>query len=221
MSERLTGRRIALLAADGVEERELMEPWRALEGAGAAVVLVSLGREVTATGGSSTAPRTTHAVGCLAGEARAADFAGLVIPVGAGAAGLLRGDAGAVAFVRSFVEADKPVATICHGALLLVEADALRGRTVTSWPSLQTDIRNAGGEWVDKPVQVDQTLITSRGPDDLSAFCARVVRAFEEAIEERTADDLSAMSFPASDPPPGPVSIGGASSRGEPRPGAR
>lgn len=221
MPQGLAGQKIAVLAADGVEERELTEPWQALEGAGAVVVLVSIGKEVTATGGSATAPKTTHAAGCIARDAKAADFAGLVIPVGSGAAGLLRADAGAVDFVRGFVESDKPVATICHGALLLVEADALRGRTITSWPSLQTDIRNAGAEWVDKPVQVDQSLVTSRRPEDLPAFCARMVKVFEDAIAERSADDLSAMSFPASDPPPGPASIGAASKHEDARPDVR
>jgi protease I len=106
------------------------------------------------------------------------------------------------------MELDKPVAAICHGPWLLVEADALRGRTITSWPSLETDVRNAGGAWVDKQVQVDQKLLTSRKPDDLPAFCARLVELLADAIDERRLDKMVEQSFPASDPLPGPIALG-------------
>jgi len=114
----------------------------------------------------------------------------------------------AVDFVRQFFQSGKPVAAICHGPWLLVEADALRGRTITSWPSLETDVRNAGGAWVDKQVQVDQKLLTSRKPDDLPAFCARLVELLADAIDERRLDKMVEQSFPASDPLPGPIALG-------------
>jgi protease I len=105
--------------------------------------------------------------------------------------------------------ADKPVASICHGPWMLVEAGAVAGRTLTSWPSLQTDIRNAGGEWVDEVVRVDDRLITSRKPEDLPRFCATIVREFGQTLAEARIDSVSEQSFPASDPPPGPSAIGG------------
>jgi protease I len=115
-----------------------------------------------------------------------------------------------VQFVREFMLSDKPVAAICHAPWMLVEANAVAGRTLTSWPSLQTDIRNAGGEWVDEPVRVDDALVTSRKPDDLPVFCAAMVREFASAIEQvERLDMVGEQSFPASDPPPGPTAIGG------------
>ena len=113
-----------------------------------------------------------------------------------------------LAFIRDTMEADKPVAAICHGPWLLVEADAVRGRTITSWPSLETDVKNAGGAWVDKPVQLDQKLLTSRKPDDLPAFCAQLVELLTNAIDERRLDKMVEQSFPASDPLPGPIALG-------------
>jgi protease I len=124
-----------------------------------------------------------------------------------------------VKFVRDFLDADKPVGAICHGPWLLVEADAVRGRTLTSWPSLRTDIINAGGTWVDKEVQVDQRLVTSRKPADLPAFCARLVSIVQASLAERQVDLSSEMSFPASDPPStGPMAIGGTGASTESRP---
>jgi protease I len=105
------------------------------------------------------------------------------------------------------MDVDKPVAAICHGPWLLVEADVVRGRSLTSWPSLATDIRNAGGLWVDRAVETDQRLVTSRKPDDLPAFCAAVLRVFAVAMDERRLDFVGEQSFPASDPPPGPTAI--------------
>jgi protease I len=106
------------------------------------------------------------------------------------------------------MEADKPVAAICHGPSLLVEADAVRGRTITSWPSLENEIKSAGGAWVDKQVQLDQKLLTSRKPEDLPAFCAQLVELLATAIDERRLDKMVEQSFPASDPLPGPIALG-------------
>ena len=141
-------------------------------------------------------------------KASARDFDALVLPGGVANPDKLRTNKDAVGFVRSFMELDKPVAAICHGPWLLVEADAVRGRTITSWPSLETDVRNAGGAWVDKQVQLDQKLLTSRKPDDLPAFCAQLVELLSTAIDERRLDKMVEQSFPASDPLPGPIALG-------------
>ena len=119
-----------------------------------------------------------------------------------------------MSFVRDFMERDKPVAAICHGPWLLVEADLVRGRMLTSWPSLQTDMRNAGGEWVDRAVVTDQKLVTSRKPDDLPAFCDAIVSMFATAIDEKSLDRMVEQTFPASDPLPPPSSIGGNAEHG-------
>ena len=204
----LRNRRVAVLATDGVEQVELVEPMKALTGAGAEVHLVSLRRgEIQAVNHLDKGER--FPVDRTVTEAKVGDYAGLVLPGGVANPDELRTDPGAVAFVRAFVEADKPVAAICHGPWVLVEAGALKGRTVTSWPSLQTDIRNAGGEWVDKEVVVDQKLVTSRKPDDLPAFCDKVVASFKSSADERSLDKLVEQTFPASDPLPGPSTIGG------------
>jgi protease I len=135
----------------------------------------------------------------------AAGYDALLQPGGVANPDRLRMIPKAVQFVKDFHEQNKPMAAICHGPWMLVEADAVRGRSLTSWPSLKTDIRNAGEEWVDRPVQVDQRLVTSRNPDDLPKFCAKVLDVFEDAIEERRVDTVVEQTFPASDPPPGPV----------------
>jgi protease I len=118
------------------------------------------------------------------GDASASDYDGLVLPGGVANPDNLRMDESAVGFIRSFFELGKPVGVICHGPWTLVEADVLRGRTITSWPSLQTDIRNAGGNWVDEEVVVDEGLVSSRKPDDLPAFCAKIVEEFCEGVHE-------------------------------------
>jgi protease I len=141
-------------------------------------------------------------------KAEAREFDALVLPGGVANPDKLRINKDAVRFVREFMEADKPVAAVCHGPWLLVEADAVRGRTLTSWPSLETDIENAGGAWVDKQVQLDQKLLTSRKPDDLPAFCAQLVGLLTNAIDERRLDKMVEQSFPASDPLPGPIALG-------------
>jgi protease I len=139
-----------------------------------------------------------------------ADYDALMLPGGVANPDRLRTERRAVNFVRDFFERDKPVAAICHAPWLLVEADVLEGRTITSWPSLKTDIENAGATWVDKAVQADQKLITSRKPDDLPQFCAKIVREFGGGITEQRTDEVVEQSFPASDPPPGPLAPGAA-----------
>ena len=204
----LAGRRIAVLATDGVEQVELVEPVRALEAAGAEVDLISLEPgEIQCFNHLDKGDRLP--VDRTVDEARAGDYDGLLIPGGVANPDRLREDERAVALVRDFVERDKPVAAICHGPWLLVEADAVRGRTLTSWPSLKTDIRNAGGEWEDRETVVDQKLLTSRKPADLPAFCDKLVTMLTSAVEERSLDRMVEQSFPASDPLPGPSSVGG------------
>jgi protease I len=177
MAKPLTGKRIAFLATEGVEESELTRPWKALEEAGADVDLVSpKGGEIRAL--DHLDPGSRFQVDTLASEADVSDYDGLVLPGGVASPDALRADRDAVRFVKAFFERGKPVAAICHGLWLLVEADVLRDRTVTSWPSLKTDILNAGGHWVDAEVQVDGDLVTSRKPSDLEVFCARTVDLF-------------------------------------------
>jgi protease I len=179
MAKNLEGKRIAFLATDGVEQSELEQPWNEVQKAGATVELLSVHK------GSIQAFRhldkgDTFEVDGLVADADASDYDGLVLPGGVANPDTLRANDKAVSFVRQFFEQAKPVAAICHGPWTLVEADVIRGRTVTSWPSLKTDIRNAGGQWVDEEVHVDQGLVTSRKPDDLPAFCAKAIEEFAE-----------------------------------------
>lgn len=204
----LKGKRIAILATDGVEQVELVEPRKALDGAGANTVLVSPQAEGI-QGYNHLDKGDRFAVDVPLEQAHAADYEALFLPGGVANPDALRMDPRAVQFVREFMVSDKPVAAICHGPWLLVEAGAVAGRTLTSWPSLKTDIVNAGGDWVDEAVRVDGKLVTSRKPADLPQFCATIVREFGNRIDEARADDLSQQSFPASDPPPGPSAIGG------------
>jgi deglycase len=181
---KLDGKRVAFLATDGVEQVELAEPIEAVRGEGAEVDVISLekgqfqGFEHLDKGQTFTADKAVK-------DARADDYDGLVLPGGVANPDFLRADVDAVRFVRSFVEAKKPVGAICHGPWTLVEADVIKGRTLTSWPSLQTDIRNAGANWVDEEVHVDQGLVTSRKPDDLPAFNAKIVEELAEGRHER------------------------------------
>jgi protease I len=203
----LTGRKVAFLATDGVEQVELTAPWNALKQAGADVVLVSeKPGEIQAVNHDAKGER--FRVDAEVSTVTARDFDALVLPGGVANPDKLRTNKDAVKFVREFMELDKPVAAICHGPWLLIEADAVRGRTITSWPSLETDVKNAGGAWVDKQVQLDQKLLTSRKPDDLPAFCARLVELLANAIDERRLDKMVEQSFPASDPLPGPIALG-------------
>ena len=179
MTQNLKGKRIAFLATDGVEQSELEQPWRALQEAGAEVELLSVHE------GAIQAVRhmdkgDTFDVDGLVGDADVSDYDGLVLPGGVANPDTLRANDKAVRFVRQFFDESKPVAAICHGPWTLVEAGVLRGRTITSWPSLKTDIKNAGGQWVDEEVHVDQGLVTSRKPDDLPAFCAKAIEEFAE-----------------------------------------
>ncbi|HZO60314.1 MAG TPA: type 1 glutamine amidotransferase domain-containing protein [Solirubrobacterales bacterium] len=180
----LNGKKIAFLVAnEGVEQVELTEPWKAVEQAGGEPELVSPAKgKVQAF--NHLDKGDTFDVDRTVAEADASDFAGLVLPGGVANPDILRTDEQAVSFVRSFFEQGKPVGAICHAPWTLVEADVVRGRKVTSWPSLRTDIRNAGGEWVDEEVVVEDGLVTSRKPDDLPAFNAKIVEEFAEGRHE-------------------------------------
>jgi protease I len=183
MAGKLDGKTIAFLATEGVEQVELTEPWQAVEEAGGRPELVSL-EEGQVQAFNHLDKGDTFQVDHAVGDADAERYDGLVLPGGVANPDFLRMDEGAVVFVRSFFEQGKPVAVICHGPWTLVEAGVLRGRTITSWPSLKTDIRNAGGTWVDEEVHVDQGLVSSRKPDDLPAFCAKLVEEFCEGVHE-------------------------------------
>jgi len=187
VSKKLEGKRIAFLATDMVEQVELTEPWKAVRDEGAKVELVSL-EEGKIQGFNHYDKGDMFGVDRVVEEASASDYDALVIPGGVGNPDTMRTDENAVAFVRDFFEQGKPVGVICRGPWMLVEAGVVRGRKVTSWPSLQTDIRNAGGEWVDKEVVVDQGLVTSRKPDDLPAFNEKIVEEFCEGRHEEQAE---------------------------------
>lgn len=178
MPDTLAGKLIAFLVAnEGIEQVELTEPWKAVETAGGTPRLVApRGGNVQAFNHLDKAD--TFPVDVTTEEADATDFDGMVLPGGVANPDQLRMDEGAIRFVRDLVDAGKPVAVICHGPWTLVEAGVVRGRTLTSWPSLQTDIRNAGGTWVDQEVVVDGNFVSSRNPDDLEAFCAKMVEVF-------------------------------------------
>lgn len=182
MSDRLQGKKIAFLTAnEGVEQVELTEPLKAVREAGAeAELLAPEAGQVQAfnhldKGDTFDADRAV-------GEADAAEFDGLVLPGGVANPDQLRTKPEALEFVRSFFEAGKPVGVICHGPWTLIDAGVAKGRTLTSWPSLETDLRNAGANWVDEEVHVDQGLVTSRKPDDLEAFNAKLVEEFAEGV---------------------------------------
>ena len=217
MADELKGQKIAILATNGVEQVELTEPRKALEKAGAEVHLVSLEPgEIQAM--NHLRQGDMFPVDRTVSEISASEYDGLVLPGGAANPDALRLDGTAVQLVRGFFAARKPIAAICHGPWMLIEADVVRHRTLTSWPSLRTDISNAGGCWVDEEVHCDERLITSRKPEDLPAFCAKMLEVFGEATERAASEtaaphdaeaegrdaavELSAAdSFPASDPP--------------------
>jgi protease I len=175
----LSGKRVAVVATDMVEQVEMTEPWKALEEAGARPELISIERgEIL--GFKHYDKADTFKVDRAIDEADADDYDALLLPGGVGNPDTLRVNEKVVDFVRTFIEQGKPVAAICHAPWTLVEADVVGGRRLTSWPSLKTDIRNAAGEWVDEQVVVDRGLVTSRKPDDLPAFIAKMLEEFAE-----------------------------------------
>ena len=179
----MNGQKVAFLVAnEGVEEVELTDPWKAVEGVGATPVLVALeAGEVQAFNHLDKA--STYDVDVVVSDADPASYLALVLPGGVANPDRLRMDEDAMAFVRSFFDDDKPVAAICHAPWSLIEAGVAHGRRVTSWPSLQTDLRNAGADWVDEEVVVDGNLVTSRKPDDLPAFSEALLALCEHASQ--------------------------------------
>jgi protease I len=192
MSSELNGKRIAFLVAqEGVEEVELTAPWKAVEEAGGTPELIAPEKgEVQAMNhldkGSSFEVDKTFA------QAEPEDYDGAVLPGGVANPDQLRTEEPAISFLRELFAEGKPVGVICHGPWTLVEADLVRERTITSWPSLKTDIRNAGGKWVDEEVVVDEGLVSSRNPDDLPAFCAKIVEEFAEGKHDVAAAGATA-----------------------------
>ena len=181
MAGELDGRRVAILAADGVERVELEQPRQALDDAGARTVLVSISNGEIQARDHDLEDAGTFSVDELVNDVSLDDFDALLLPGGTVNPDKLRMDSDAVQFVRTFVQSGKPVASICHGPWNLVEADVARGRRLTSWPSVRTDLRNAGAEVVDEEVVTDGNITTSRSPDDLPAFCQRIVQEFAKA----------------------------------------
>jgi len=195
VADKLQGKRVAFLATDMVEQVELTEPWQAVKDEGATVELVSL-EEGEIQGFNHYDKADTFKVDRTVEEARADDYDALVIPGGVGNPDTMRMDENAVQFVRDFFEQGKPVGVICHGPWMLVEAGVVRDRKVTSWPGIQTDIRNAGGNWVDEEVVVDQGLVTSRKPDDLPAFNEKIIEEFCEGKHAEQAAKTHADATP-------------------------
>ncbi len=209
MNESLEGKRVAFLATDGVEQVELTSPWQAVQAAGAQPVLLAP-KTGQIQGFNHLDRGEAFAVDQALADARPADFDALVLPGGVINGDALRLSSDAVQFARAFVESGKPVAAICHGGWLLVEAAVVQGRTLTSWPSLKTDICNAGGRWVDQAVYTDRNLVTSRKPDDLPQFNQALLNELRYSVaagpvvapaNEDTVTEGSDLSFPASDPP--------------------
>jgi len=226
MANELQGVRVAFLAADGVEQVELERSWKALDEAGANLELLSLkAGKIQALNHLDKGDRFD--VDRKVADADAGEYDALVVPGGVANPDFLRADEDAVRFVRAIFDQGKPIAAICHGPWVLVEAGIVAGRTLTSWPSLKTDIRNAGGSWVDAEVHVDGQIVTSRKPADLPAFTARTIELFSRpqaagalgasatreggvARRQRPRDEVeeaSMESFPASDAPPGPSAV--------------
>jgi protease I len=186
MANELQGKKVAFIATEGVEQVELTEPWKAVEQAGAQPELISIeDGEVQAwnhfdKGDTFKVDRTIE-------EAQPDEYDALVLPGGVANPDQLRADENVVSFIRTFAQSGKPIGVICHGPWTLIEAGVVQGRKLTSWPSLQTDLRNAGADWVDEEVVVDQGLVSSRKPDDLPAFNAKIVEEFAEGRHEESA----------------------------------
>jgi protease I len=189
----LKGKRVAIVAADMVERVELIEPRRALQEAGAETELISLKPGEIRTFNHFD-PAESEKVDKAVEEVDASDYDALMIPGGVGNPDQLRGDENMVAFVREFFEQGKPVATICHAPWVLIDAGVVRGRTMTSWPTVGTDLRNAGANWVDKEVVVDDGLVTSRKPEDIPAFSKKMIEEFAEGKHAGQAQKAQARS---------------------------
>src|SRR5256714_7869840 len=192
MAGELNGKRIAFLVAqEGVEEVELTKPWEAVEQAGGKPELIAP-EDGKVQAFNHLDKASTFTVDRTLRQARPGDYDGIVLPGGVANPDQLRTEQAAIEFLREIFDEGKPVGVICHGPWTLVEADLVRGRTITSWPSVKTDIRNAGGHWVDEEVVVDQGLVSSRKPDDLPAFCAKIVEEFAEGRHEVAAAGATA-----------------------------
>jgi protease I len=184
MFDRLQGKRIAFLTAnEGVEQVELTEPMEAVRAAGAEAHLLAP-EEGAVQAFNHLDKSEAFLVDCAVDDAYASEYDGLVLPGGVANPDQLRTKPEALEFIRGFFEAGKPVGVICHGAWTLIDAGVVAGRTLTSWPSLQTDLRNAGAEWVDEEVHVDAGLVSSRKPDDLDAFISKIVEEFADGVHE-------------------------------------
>ena len=194
MADTLKQIRIALLATDGFERAELLEPRKALAAAGAETKVISPKRGEIKSWEKDHWGETVQVDAALA-QANPDDYDALLLPGGVINADSIRLEQRAVEFVRAFARAGKPMAAICHAPWLLVEADIVRGRTVTSWPSLKTDLRNAGANWVDQEVVTDNGLVTSRKPDDIPAFNKKMIEEFGEGVHAATAGTSSQRNF--------------------------
>ena len=192
MTEKLSGRKVAILATDGVERVELERPRSAVTDAGAQVELLSIHDGEIAARDHDLEEAGTFTVDDLVSNASVSDYDALLLPGGTVNPDKLRMDHDAVAFVREFFESGKPIGTICHGPWTLVEADVVAGRRITSWPSVRTDLRNAGADVRDEEVVVDDGLVSSRSPDDLPAFCAKIVEEFAAARDAGRTVEASA-----------------------------
>ena len=186
MANELQGKKVAFIATEGVEQVELTEPWKAVEQAGAQPELISI-EDGKVQAWQHFDKGDTFDVDRTIEEARPDEYDGLVLPGGVANPDQLRVDENVVAFIRQFAQSGKPIGVICHGPWTLIEAGVVNSRKMTSWPSLQTDLRNAGAEWVDEEVVVDQGLVSSRKPDDLPAFNAKIVEEFAEGRHEASA----------------------------------
>ncbi len=180
----LKGKKVAILAANGFEQSELLKPREALDAAGARTVVVSP-EDGHVKGWDKTDWGDTVSVDLPLAQAKASDFDALLLPGGVMNPDKLRADAGAVAFIKAFLDAGKPVAAICHGPWTVLETGHARGRRMTSWPSLQTDLRNAGAHWIDEEVVVDGNLVTSRKPDDIPAFNREMLKSIAASSPPR------------------------------------